>query len=121
MTLTVVKVSIIPFFHPVYYFVFVYCSFIRLLGILLCISFFPLHFCNYFFLLLYPPVLNFFLSFILDCTQEAKNIVDGNRDRTLFLLWQILYGFELKMVSKELEVVRFFLPTHVSCCLLFRS
>lgn len=34
-----------------------------------------------------------------DYTNEAKNIVDGNRDRTLFLLWQILYGFELKMVS----------------------
>ena len=35
---------------------------------------------------------------VTDYTNEAKNIVDGNRDRTLFLLWQILYGFELKMV-----------------------
>ena len=35
----------------------------------------------------------------VDCNQEAKNIVDGNRDRTLFLLWQILFAFELRMVS----------------------
>jgi hypothetical protein len=44
---------------------------------------------------------SFFLSHTApnDYLNEAKNIVDGNRDRTLFLLWQILYGFELKMVG----------------------
>ena len=48
--------------------------------------------------IMYTLYLCIFYIATADCNQEAKNIVDGNRDRTLFLLWQILYGFELKMV-----------------------
>ena len=29
---------------------------------------------------------------------EPKHIVDGNRDKTLALLWKIMYGFELKLL-----------------------
>jgi uncharacterized membrane protein YccF (DUF307 family) len=43
-----------------------------------------------------------------DYLNEAKNIVDGNRDRTLFLLWQILYGYELKMVRSFFAYLMFY-------------
>lgn len=29
---------------------------------------------------------------------EAKDIVEGNRDKTLVFMWQLLYGFELRML-----------------------
>lgn len=62
-----------------------------------------------------------------DYTNEAKNIVDGNRDRTLFLLWQILYGFELKMVRtcviiKLLEILEYGIHTvQKNCSLSFQN
>jgi hypothetical protein len=40
-----------------------------------------------------------------DQVQESKDIVDGNRDRTLFLLWKILYTFELKMLVDSSKVL----------------
>jgi abnormal spindle-like microcephaly-associated protein len=40
-----------------------------------------------------------------DQVQESKDIVDGNRDRTLFLLWKMLYSFELKMLVDSSKVL----------------
>jgi abnormal spindle-like microcephaly-associated protein len=44
-------------------------------------------------------------------TSEAKDIVDGHRDKTLLLLWKLLYTFELRMlidpeiVSQEINQI----------------
>ena len=55
----------------------------------------------------------------VDCNQEAKNIVDGNRDRTLFLLWQILFAFELRMVSFSSHFSWYFLYQSIYSLIYF--
>ena len=40
-----------------------------------------------------------------DFNQEAKFIVDGHRDKTLLVLWKILYGFELRMLIAPRKVL----------------
>ena len=55
----------------------------------------------------------------VDCNQEAKNIVDGNRDRTLFLLWQILFAFELRMVNFSSHFSWYFLYQSIYSLIYF--
>ena len=40
----------------------------------------------------------------LDCDVSSKDIVDGNRDRTLMLLWSILFHFDLRMLIESSQV-----------------
>ena len=39
-----------------------------------------------------------------DFNQEAKYIVDGHRDKTLLVLWKVLFGFELRMLIDPRKV-----------------
>ena len=39
-----------------------------------------------------------------DFNQEAKYIVDGHRDKTLLVLWNVLFGFELRMLIDPRKV-----------------
>ena len=39
-------------------------------------------------------------------TPDPKDIVDGNRDKTLMLLWRMMYGFELRMLIEPKRVMQ---------------